>query len=502
MVRDGRSWSGHERNRFLLNNGSGEFADLSSVVGLDHDADGRALAMVDWDQDGDLDLWYRNRTAPRLRLMLNPHRASKADFVALRLEGTTCNRDALGAVVEVMVAGAEGRLVKSVRAGDLFLSQSSRWLQFGLGEGETIESIRVLWPGGEKEVFSGARPGVAFRLKEGSGTAVEVVRARRAMTIAPPGEPFAEEGAARIVLPAKIPLPPIGYLDEAGQRQVVAEEGAPRLLVFWSSSCAHCRRELPLLVKGAGELRAGGLHLVQALNVDGSEGRAEATAMMRDELRWPFAWGSVDAGSLDRLAEFQRALFDVTVPLSVPLGLLVDQEGNVAAIYRGGLEVNGMVADWKALMDANEEARHSLAPPFAGRWFTKAVDPVYALEFMARQFESRLPEDALFYLGAARERATGKQRVVIEVELAQKHHHFARKYKQARQPEVAAAHFERALKADPLAEYFLDYGTMLASYGNLAEAEEMLSEALRLEPGLEPAKGALALVRKLRAEGN
>ncbi len=502
MVRDGRSWSGHERNRFLLNDGAGEFADLSSVAGLDHDADGRALAMVDWDQDGDLDLWYRNRTAPRLRLMLNSHRSGKEDFVAVRLEGTRSNRDAIGAVVEVMVRGAEGRLVKSVRAGDLFLSQSSRWLHFGLGDGEAIESIRVLWPGGGKEEFSGARPGMAFLLKEGTGAAVEVERTKRTMMIAETREPLAQEGSARIVLPAKIPMPPMSYLDEASRWQFGAEKGVPRLLVFWSSSCEHCRRELLSMVKGAGELRRGGLHLVQALNVDGAEGRMEAAAMMRDEVKWPFSWGSLDGSSLDRLAEFQRALFDVTVPLSVPLALLCDREGNVAAIYRGELEAGTMVRDWKSLMDADEEARHALAPPFAGRWFTKSVDPVYALEFMARQFERRLPEDALFYLGAAREQATAKRRVAIEVELARKHHRFARDYKEARQPEVAAAHFQRALEADPQAEYFLDYGTMLASYGNLAEAEGMLSEALVMEPDLEPAKRALAMVRKLRAEGN
>ena len=72
LVRDGHSWSGHERNRLFLNRG-GAFSDVSVISGLDHDGDGRALAVVDWDRDGDLDLCYRNRTAPRLKLMLNSH---------------------------------------------------------------------------------------------------------------------------------------------------------------------------------------------------------------------------------------------------------------------------------------------------------------------------------------------------------------------------------------------------------------------------------------------
>ena len=65
QVRDGLSWSGRESNRCLLNDRFGGFADVSSVMGLDQKADGRAHALVDWDHDGDLDLWYRDRTAPR-----------------------------------------------------------------------------------------------------------------------------------------------------------------------------------------------------------------------------------------------------------------------------------------------------------------------------------------------------------------------------------------------------------------------------------------------------
>ena len=67
----GRSFSGYERNRVFLNTGSARFADVSASSGLDFLDDGRGLARVDWDLDGDLDLWLANRTAPQLRLMRN-----------------------------------------------------------------------------------------------------------------------------------------------------------------------------------------------------------------------------------------------------------------------------------------------------------------------------------------------------------------------------------------------------------------------------------------------
>ena len=122
MVREGRSWSGRERNCSFLNTGSERFATVSAISGLDFPDDARAIGLVDWDQDGDQDLWVSNRNAPRLRFLRNDT-PSGSHFLGLRLQGdgTTTNRDAIGARVEV--AGAAGRtLLKTLRAGEGFLS--------------------------------------------------------------------------------------------------------------------------------------------------------------------------------------------------------------------------------------------------------------------------------------------------------------------------------------------------------------------------------------------
>jgi tetratricopeptide (TPR) repeat protein len=249
------------------------------------------------------------------------------------------------------------------------------------------------------------------------------------------------------------------------------------------------------------EIRKAGLQVI-ALSVDRLGEQLGDAYKLMDSMKWPFGWGFVEDRTMDRISELQRALFDRTIPPAVPLALLVDRVGNVVAIYRGEIALTEVMADLKVLDGAEAGVRHKLAPPFAGRWFTKPVDPVYAVEFMARQFDTRLPEEALFYLEAARQRSVGDRRAAYGSELAERHHAMAMKYKNGRVPGLAAEHFQRALRAKPSAEIYFHFGTMLASYGKLVEAQGLLEQALILEPGLPSAQKALVLVRKLIVEGN
>ena len=159
LIVQGRTLSGRERNCAFLNTGGPQFADVSAASGLDFQDDSRAVAIVDWDFDGRQDLWTTNRSGPWLRLLRNQCQTDH-HFLAVKLQGTQCNRDAIGARVEVVLKTdggeqrAEGggghfasrisdpaspnipatRLIKTLRAGEGFLSQSSKWIHFGLGQ--------------------------------------------------------------------------------------------------------------------------------------------------------------------------------------------------------------------------------------------------------------------------------------------------------------------------------------------------------------------------------
>ena len=132
------------------------FADVSSAIGFEFLDDGRGLALVDWDFDGDLDVWSTNRTAPRVRFLKNSNKSGN-HFIAFQLQGDgmSTNRDAIGARLELHVSGEKIPVVKTLHAGHAFLSQSSRWLHFGLGKTSELDKLVVRWPNGTSEEVGG-----------------------------------------------------------------------------------------------------------------------------------------------------------------------------------------------------------------------------------------------------------------------------------------------------------------------------------------------------------
>ena len=144
------------------------FADASAVTGLDFPDDGRGLAVVDWDQDGDLDLWFSNRTGPRVRFLRNDSN-SKNSYVAFRLRSESANPDAIGAEVELFFKGEDDeRHIRTLRAGSGFISQSSKWVHFGVPEGREISHAIVRWPAGESSEHRGVTAGQRWTLRDTS----------------------------------------------------------------------------------------------------------------------------------------------------------------------------------------------------------------------------------------------------------------------------------------------------------------------------------------------
>ena len=105
---------------------------------------GRGAAFADFDADGDLDL-VLTANGGRARLLRN-EQTTGHHWLRVKLEGTRCHADAIGARVSIESGGRT--LVRQVRPVRGYLSQSEATVTFGLGGEDDVARLRVDWPGG------------------------------------------------------------------------------------------------------------------------------------------------------------------------------------------------------------------------------------------------------------------------------------------------------------------------------------------------------------------
>jgi len=527
MLKKGRSLSGHERNCGFLNlSGSplakNRFANISAVSGLDLADDGRGLALIDWDYDGDQDIWTSNRNAPRVRFMRNDTITGN-HFLAVRLigNGITTNRDAIGARVEVELGGVESQetaphadttvtsetqvatssatrpMIKTLRAGEGYISQNSRWLHFGLGRADQIKKVTVHWPGGQVEEFSPLEPNHHYELVQGQGTPHLWQTPQPAIPLeAKPPTIFPSTDKARSPLVTLMPMPWLQYRDFDNHEQTLNfGNGKPVLINLWASWCVPCLQELKEFTDHEEKLREANLNIV-ALAVDGLGADKSDPAIARQQIeamKFPFAAGHATPQLIQTLQKIHDIHIPLQNPLPIPSSFLIDAEGRLSVIYKGPVSVENLIADLRHSRRSREQRLEQ----------TVALSGQSIEHPRVRMLMNR--DDARLLYHAVRTttqlgdfeaaKRTYEEIIRLTPDFAQAHGKLGIICLQLHQEQLAEKHLLEAVRLDPtLAAALYNLGAMNARAGRTSDAEQYFRRAVESNPNLTEAHFNLAVI--------
>jgi tetratricopeptide (TPR) repeat protein len=150
--------------QLYLNDGRGRVMDVTKQAGPPFVIPrmGRGLAAGDLDNDGRIDVVIVSQDEP---VALFHNQTVPGHFLTLRLEGTTSNRDAVGAVVTVITDG-RARVAPRLGGGS-YQSAGDPRLHFGLGAARQAERVEVRWPSGRVDRFEKLAVDSGYLLREG-----------------------------------------------------------------------------------------------------------------------------------------------------------------------------------------------------------------------------------------------------------------------------------------------------------------------------------------------
>jgi hypothetical protein len=129
----------------------------------------RGLAVGDYDNDGAIDVIIGiNGDAP---VLLKNNAAKGNNWLGLKLEGTTCNRDAIGARIRWKAGGKVFERLKN--NGGSYLSSHDPREVLGLGAAAQVDELEIHWPAPSKRVekLSNLAPNRYIHIMEGKGIA-------------------------------------------------------------------------------------------------------------------------------------------------------------------------------------------------------------------------------------------------------------------------------------------------------------------------------------------
>ncbi len=481
LIRADSTWSGFERNIFYRNNRDGTFSDVSAAVGLDFIEDSRSFALADFDRDGRVEVFLKNRNGPPLRLLKNVV-AELGPAIAFRLSGKQSNRDAIGAAVTVTTE--LGRQTLRVQAGSGFLAQHSKELFFGLGGAKAPVSAAIHWPSGLVQELRDLPLNHRVWVEEGvPPSRIEAFKAaqRPARSDAAP-VPVPESEALPVSvetwLLAPIAAPDFSLPDQAGRMQTLAtRRGKPVMLHFWSAGSPNSQVEMANFEQAYTRWGNQGLQLL-AIHVDLSSSDASAgpnpALGAYSHVSLPMLRSSADVVAIYNI--LYRYIFDRHRDLSLPTSFLIDEAGAIVKIYQGPFPLDRLETDVRSI-PRTAAGRLAKALPFPGVSESFEGERNY-LSFGSTFFERGYLEQAeVFFQLAMRDDPSGAEAL----------YGLGSVYLQQGKNAEAGKSFGRAIQLhatypSTMPKAWNNLGILAAREGRTDEAIQNFQQALQIDP--------------------
>ncbi len=152
--------------QFYHNQGECRFVEFSAAsLGpfFERPCLGRSVVVLDWNRDGKEDLCISHLDVP-VALLTN-QTPDTGHYLAVTLQGTTSNRDAIGSVLH-LTAG-ERTWMRQMMGGNGYHASNERKIIFGLGPAERVDRLEIRWPSGVEQTFENLEVDQEIAIVEG-----------------------------------------------------------------------------------------------------------------------------------------------------------------------------------------------------------------------------------------------------------------------------------------------------------------------------------------------
>ncbi len=145
-----------DASRAFVANGAGQFEDQAAKLGLDDTEQGRGVVCADFDNDGDVDILQLHRsTVVAATLWRND--TDSNNFLSVKLIGAAPNTEAAGARITITYGGVTQ--MREICIASNFVSQNPTVQTFGLGIAAQVDELTVQWPDGRETVLTNIQAG-------------------------------------------------------------------------------------------------------------------------------------------------------------------------------------------------------------------------------------------------------------------------------------------------------------------------------------------------------